>query len=111
HSLRKEKKPYAWVAMQTYSGREDIQVVTDVLMEIVEQLQKYNFWWFFDIFRLNNRFNQVICLLFSGSHAPAWEPILDAPASCGLRDAGASPMRSHASAWERENEKNFTLPF
>ncbi|MDM8562536.1 ATP-binding protein [Candidatus Marithioploca araucensis] len=42
HSLRKEKKPYAWVAMQTYSGREDIQVVTDVLMEIVEQLQKYN---------------------------------------------------------------------
>ncbi|MCK5522652.1 MAG: hypothetical protein KAI83_05905, partial [Thiomargarita sp.] len=35
---------------------------------------------------------------FSGSYAPAWEPIRDAPASCGLRDAGASPRRSHASA-------------
>lgn len=42
HSLRQENKPYAWVAMQTYSGREDIQVVADVLMEIVEQLQKYS---------------------------------------------------------------------
>ena len=30
---------------------------------------------------------------FSGSHAPAWEPI---------RDAGASGLHSHAGAWERE---------
>jgi len=42
HCLRQEKKPYAWVAMQTYSGREDIHVVTEVLMEVVEQFQKYN---------------------------------------------------------------------
>jgi Cdc6-like AAA superfamily ATPase len=42
HCLRQEKKPYAWVAMQTYNNREDIHVVTDVLMEVVEQLQKYN---------------------------------------------------------------------
>ena len=41
---------------------------------------------------------------FSGSHAPAWEPILDAPASrMTIRDAGASSLHSHASAWEREN--------
>jgi hypothetical protein len=63
---------------------------------------------------------------FSGSHAPAWEPIPDAPASrlflvptrrrgnrfrtrqrpvfVGLRprDVGTSRMRSHAGAWERE---------
>ncbi|MEN8215873.1 MAG: ATP-binding protein [Pseudomonadota bacterium] len=42
HSLRQEKKPYAWVAMQTYNDREDIHIVTDVLMEVVEQFQKYN---------------------------------------------------------------------
>ena len=42
HSLRQEKKPYTWIAMQTYNHREDIQVVTDVLMEVVEQFQKYN---------------------------------------------------------------------
>jgi len=38
----------------------------------------------------------------SGSHAPAWEPSLDAPASCVNHDAGASSLHSHASAWERE---------
>jgi hypothetical protein len=70
---------------------------------------------------------------FSGSHAPAWEPILDAPASSffwfpragvgihsrrasvvsifsdvpvfllpQIRDAGASGLGYHASAWEPE---------
>ncbi|KHD06457.1 hypothetical protein PN36_03765 [Candidatus Thiomargarita nelsonii] len=39
---RQEKKAYAWVAMQTYSGRKDIHIVTDVLIEVVEQFQKYN---------------------------------------------------------------------
>jgi len=44
-----------------------------------------------------------IIFLVSGSHAPAWEPSLDAPASsCVNLDAGASSLHSHASAWERE---------
>ncbi|MDM8562951.1 hypothetical protein QUF54_06310 [Candidatus Marithioploca araucensis] len=34
---------------------------------------------------------------FSGSHAPAWEQIFDAPASRGQKlDAGASRMGSHS---------------
>jgi len=44
---------------------------------------------------------------FSGSHAPAWELSLDAPASCvNHHDAGASSLHSHASAWEREKREN-----
>jgi hypothetical protein len=39
-------------------------------------------------------------MIFSGSHAPAWEPIRVAKAS---RDAGASGLHSHAGAWERES--------
>jgi L-lysine 2,3-aminomutase len=40
--------------------------------------------------------------IFSGSHAPAWEPSRDAPASrVDNDDAGASIPHSHASAWER----------
>jgi len=41
-----------------------------------------------------------LCITMS---APAWEPIRDAPASrMTIRDAGASSLHSHASAWERE---------
>lgn len=38
HTLRKQDKPYAWIAMQTFSGRKDIHVVIDVLKEIIETL-------------------------------------------------------------------------
>jgi PIN domain nuclease of toxin-antitoxin system len=47
----------------------------------------------------------------AGSHAPAWEPSLDAPASCvNHHDAGASSLHSHASAWEREKHLISSLP-
>ncbi|MDM8560861.1 SUMF1/EgtB/PvdO family nonheme iron enzyme [Candidatus Parabeggiatoa sp. HSG14] len=46
----------------------------------------------------------VLTRLSSGSHAPAWEPSQDAPASTVIHDAGASGLHSHAGAWERESK-------
>jgi hypothetical protein len=57
-------------------------------------------------FELNHAENST--QIFSGSHAPAWEPIRVAKASHFLRAcarfAVTSKMRSHAGAWERENK-------
>lgn len=41
HTLRRSASPYAWVNMQTYSGRSDIGTVAEVLIDITNQLQGY----------------------------------------------------------------------
>lgn len=41
HNLRQSDSPYAWVDIQTYSGRDDISTVSEVLIDIIIQLQKY----------------------------------------------------------------------
>jgi hypothetical protein len=41
HNLRQSASPYAWVNMQTYSGRNDIGTVAEVLIDITNQLQEY----------------------------------------------------------------------
>jgi Cdc6-like AAA superfamily ATPase len=41
NTLRQQQSPYAWVTMQTYSGRSDIDVVTSVLLDIIDQIKKY----------------------------------------------------------------------
>ena len=42
NKLRPQGAPHAWVAMQTYAGRKDSQVIIDVLSEIAQQLSIYN---------------------------------------------------------------------
>ena len=42
HTLRQSRSPYAWIDMQTYSGRHDIFTVVEVLTDIVSQLQRYS---------------------------------------------------------------------
>jgi len=41
HNLRQSASPYAWVNIQTYSGRGDIGTVAEVLIDITNQLLKY----------------------------------------------------------------------
>lgn len=40
HTLKKRGESYAWLSMQTYSGRTDNSLVIDIFMEIINQLQK-----------------------------------------------------------------------
>ena len=41
HRAQNENKPYAWIALQQYSGREDLLVIPQVLYEIVESVSNY----------------------------------------------------------------------
>ncbi len=41
HTLRQKETPYVWIAMQTYQDRADLDVVTSVLIEIIDQLKRY----------------------------------------------------------------------
>lgn len=41
HELRQRNSPYAWVTIQTYSGRNDIATIAEVLLDILYQLTKY----------------------------------------------------------------------
>lgn len=41
HNLRQSTSPYAWVNIQTYSGRSDVGTVAEVLIDITNQLQGY----------------------------------------------------------------------
>jgi len=38
NKLKLDGTPHAWIAMQTYAGRKDLQVIVDVLLDIVQQL-------------------------------------------------------------------------
>lgn len=42
HDLRQEKLPYAWVTIQTYSGRSDLAVIAEVLIDITNQIKAYS---------------------------------------------------------------------
>ncbi|WP_156796720.1 hypothetical protein [Cyanobium sp. PCC 7001] len=37
-----EKRPYAWLAMQAYAGRNDIPVIIDTFVEILRQLKGFH---------------------------------------------------------------------
>lgn len=41
HDLRRLSSPYAWVTIQTYSGRHDIGTIGEVFIDIISQLMKY----------------------------------------------------------------------
>ncbi|WP_017324658.1 ATP-binding protein [Synechococcus sp. PCC 7336] len=41
HRLRQLPSPYAWVTIQTYSGRKDISTISEVLIDIIDQLKRY----------------------------------------------------------------------
>jgi hypothetical protein len=41
HELRQSNAPYAWVTIQTYSGRNDIDTIAEVLLDILYQLTEY----------------------------------------------------------------------
>lgn len=38
HTNRRESLPYSWVAMQTYSGRDDDQAIAAVMADIIDEL-------------------------------------------------------------------------
>lgn len=38
HTLKVEGVPYAWIAMQTYEGRSDFDVIVDVFIELLRQV-------------------------------------------------------------------------
>jgi hypothetical protein len=42
HKLEKDGRPFAWIALQTYSGRGDVFVCVDVLREILEQFRSFS---------------------------------------------------------------------
>jgi GTPase SAR1 family protein len=41
HQAQRENRPYAWIALQQYSGRDDLLVVPQVLYEIVDAVSQY----------------------------------------------------------------------
>ena len=41
HQAQRDNKPFAWIALQQYSGRDDLLVVPQVLYEIVDSISKY----------------------------------------------------------------------
>lgn len=41
HQAQREHRPFAWIALQQYSGRDDLLVVPQVLYEIVDSVSKY----------------------------------------------------------------------
>lgn len=42
HSMRRSGQPFAWIAMQTYAGRNDIHLELDVFEELLNQLQVFS---------------------------------------------------------------------
>lgn len=42
HTAEKEALPFVWIAMQTYSGRSDIQAVFSVLSEIFREIKPFS---------------------------------------------------------------------
>ena len=42
YQLLSEKKPYAWISMQTYSQRTDEGLINDILIELLEQLKEFS---------------------------------------------------------------------
>ncbi|MGA0197618.1 MAG: AAA family ATPase [Prochlorotrichaceae cyanobacterium] len=40
HELKRSSCPYAWVTLQTYSGREDLGTIFEVLIDIINQFSK-----------------------------------------------------------------------
>lgn len=41
HQLRNSKQPFAWIAMQTYAGRSDIQVSATIIGEIISEASRF----------------------------------------------------------------------
>ena len=41
HQVRKQNEPFAWIAMQTYSGRSEHSVIADVFIELLTQLEEF----------------------------------------------------------------------
>lgn len=41
HKLKKRNVPFAWIAMQTYSGRSDNALIVSVISEIFNEIRKY----------------------------------------------------------------------
>lgn len=41
HQAQRENRPFAWIALQQYRGREDLLVIPQVLYEIVDSASKY----------------------------------------------------------------------
>lgn len=39
HTLRKEQRPFVWIAMQVFAGRSDLRVAVDVFSELIAQLK------------------------------------------------------------------------
>lgn len=42
HTAEKESLPFVWIAMQTYSGRSDIQTVFSVLSEVFREIKPFS---------------------------------------------------------------------
>ncbi len=42
HQAKREKRPFAWIALQQYSGRDDLLVIPQVLYEIVDAISEYS---------------------------------------------------------------------
>lgn len=42
HTAEKEVLPFVWIAMQTYSGRSDIQAVFSVLSEVFREIKQFS---------------------------------------------------------------------
>ena len=40
HDRKRNTKPSVWIDMQVYSGRDDYGVISDVLIEILDQVQE-----------------------------------------------------------------------
>ena len=41
HQAQRENRPYAWIALQQYSGRDDLLVIPQVLYELVDAIARY----------------------------------------------------------------------
>lgn len=41
HNLRRSSSPYAWITIQTYSGRSDLATIAEIFIDITNQLKFY----------------------------------------------------------------------
>jgi len=42
NQAKRDEKPYSWIAIQQYRGRDDLQVIPQVLYEIVDSVSKFD---------------------------------------------------------------------
>lgn len=95
HNLRRSSVPYAWVNIQTYSGRSHIAAVAEILIDVVTQIQEQTVGSYFD----------------SASILPSLEAIIDKDEVNGVADLDKLVPRVRRSLGKISSDKGGIFVF